>query len=257
LSDILLTLVMPAYNEGKRIGLALEKTLAYLGQQSFNSQVIVVDDGSRDNTMQVVEDFCARTPAFLKGTCNLCQLRNETNRGKGYSIRRGVAEAEGRFVGFADADYKTPIEEFDKILPWLQKGWDVVIGSRGLDESRVEVAQPIHRRLGSRAFGAVMHLLIGLPEIRDTQCGFKFFERQVALDVFSRQQVDGYMFDVESLAIADGLGYRIKQVPIRWHNDADSRYQVVSGTLRNFSELMRIRLRLWRNPPGKNQKSVL
>jgi len=254
LSDTLLTLVMPAYNEGKRIGLALEKTLAYLGQQPFHSQVIVVDDGSRDNTAQVVEDFCARPPAFLTGRCNLCLLRNEANRGKGYSIRRGVAEAEGRFIGFADADYKTPIEEFEKIFPWLQEGWDVVIGSRGLDESRIEVAQPIHRRLGSKAFGMVMHWLIGLPDIRDTQCGFKFFRREAALDVFSRQQVNGYMFDVESLAIADGLGYRIKQVPIRWHNDADSRYKVVSGTLRNFKELMRIRFGLWRNPPQRERR---
>jgi dolichyl-phosphate beta-glucosyltransferase len=253
-SDILLTIVMPAYNEGKRIGLALEKTLVYLGRQSFNSQIIVVDDGSRDNTIQVVEDFCARTPAILKGACNLCLLRNETNRGKGYSIRRGVAEATGRFIGFADADYKTPIEEFDKIIPWLQQGWDVVIGSRGLDESRIEVAQPVHRRLGSKAFALVMHWLIGLPDIRDTQCGFKFFKREAALDVFARQQVNGYMFDVESLAIADGLGYRIRQVPIRWHNDADSRYKVVSGTLRNLGELVRIRWRLWRNPPKRERR---
>jgi dolichyl-phosphate beta-glucosyltransferase len=245
LSDILLTIVMPAYNEGKRIGLALEKTLAYLDRQPFASQVIVVDDGSHDNTIQVIEDYARAS--------NLRLLRNESNRGKGYSIRRGVAEATGRYVGFADADYKTPIEEFDKLLPWLQDGFDVVIGSRGLQESRIEVAQPLYRQLGSKAFAAVMHLLIGLSEIHDTQCGFKFFRREVALDVFSRQQVDGYMFDVESLAIAEGLGYRIKQVPIRWHNDADSRYKVVSGTLRNLAELIRIRLRLWRNPPSRDR----
>jgi dolichyl-phosphate beta-glucosyltransferase len=244
---------MPAYNEGRRIGLTLEKTCAYLGAQPFLSQVIVVDDGSRDNTAQVVRDFCSRAPSPLKGICDLRLLCNESNRGKGYSIRRGVAEATGRFVGFADADYKTPIEEFDKIFPWLQEGFDAVIGSRGLGESRIEIAQPLYRRLGSRAFAAAMHLLIGLPDIRDTQCGFKFFRREVAQQVFSRQQVDGYMFDVESLAIAEQLGYRIKQVPIRWHNEADSRYRVVSGTLRNFSELMRIRWRLWHNPPSKSQ----
>ncbi len=253
MSDILLTLVMPAYNEGRRIGVALEKTLAYLSCQPYNSQVIVVDDGSRDNTAQVAQGFCTLAPDLRKGTSSLRLLRNESNRGKGYSIRRGVAEATGCFVGFTDADYKTPIEEFDKILPWLQDGFDVVIGSRGMLESRIEVAQPLYRQLGSKAFAVAMHLLIGLPEIRDTQCGFKFFRREVALDVFARQQVDGYMFDAESLAIAQGLGYRIKQVPIRWHNDADSRYKVVSGTLRNLSELIRIRLRLWRNPPSRNR----
>jgi glycosyltransferase involved in cell wall biosynthesis len=236
---------MPAYNEGRRIGPTLEKTLAYLDAQSFLSQVIVVDDGSHDDTAQVVQDFCSRAP-------NLCLLCNESNRGKGYSIRRGVAVATGRFVGFADADYKTPIEEFDKILPWLQEGFDVVIGSRRLEESRVEIAQPLHRRLGSKAFAVATHLLIGLPDIHDTQCGFKFFRREAAQQVFSRQQVDGYMFDVESLAIAEQLGYRIQQVPIHWHNDADSRYKVVSGTLRNLSELMRIRWRLWRNPASRN-----
>jgi dolichyl-phosphate beta-glucosyltransferase len=245
LSEILLTLVMPAYNEGRRIGIALEQTLAYLERRPFASQVIVVDDGSCDDTAQIVRDLGSHTP----GLCLLC---NESNRGKGYSIRRGVKEATGRFVGFADADYKTPIEEFDKILPWLQEGFDVVIGSRGLQDSHIEVAQPLFRRLGSRAFALVMHLLIGLPDIRDTQCGFKFFRRDAALEVFARQQVNGYMFDVESLVIAEQLGYRIKQVPIRWHNDADSRYKVITGTLRNFSELMRIRWRLWRNPVSRN-----
>jgi dolichyl-phosphate beta-glucosyltransferase len=246
LSDILLTIVMPAYNEGKRIGLTLERTLAYLGQQPFASQVIVVDDGSQDDTVQVVQAYCARTPHLLL----LC---NESNRGKGYSIRRGVSAAAGRYIGFADADYKTPIEEFEKVWPWLQQGFDVVIGSRKLQDSRVLVPQPLYRRLGSQAFTLAMHVLIGLWDIDDTQCGFKFLRREAALDVFSRQQVDRYMFDVESLAIARQLGYRIKQVPIRWQNDADSRYRVVSGTLRNFVELMRIRFGLWRHPPSRNR----
>jgi len=250
--DILLSLILPAYNEGKRIGLTLEKTCAYLGAQSFLSQVIIVDDGSHDDTAEVVQEFYAHAPDSLKETCDLRLLCNESNRGKGYSIRRGVAEAVGRFVGFADADYKTPIEEFDKILPWLQEGWDIVIGSRGMADSRIEIAQPLYRQLGSKVFAVVMHLLIGLRDIHDTQCGFKFFKREVALQVFAYQQVNGYMFDVESLVIAEQLGYHIKQVPIRWHNDADSRYKVVSGTLRNFSELMRIRWRLWRNPPRRS-----
>ncbi len=241
MSDILLTLVMPAYNESKRIGLTLEKTLLYLDRQPFGSEIIVVDDGSQDHTAQIVEN----SPAHAS---QVYLLRNESNRGKGYSIRRGVAQARGRFVGFTDADYKTPIEEFDKILPWLQENWDVVIGSRGLGGSRIEVTQPLYRRLGSKAFAIAMHTLIGLPHIHDTQCGFKFFQRAVALDVFANQQVDGYMFDVESLAMAERLGYRIKEVPIRWQNDVDSRYRVVSGTLRNFSELIRIRFRLWRTP---------
>ena len=123
-----------------------------------------------------------------------------------------MAQARGSVVGFVDADDKTPIEELDKLLPWLEQGYDVVIGSRGLAESRIEVAQRWYRRLGSRAFGVLMHLVMGLPHVRDTQCGFKFFRGPVARDLFARQRIDGYMFDIEILHLAARSGYRVKEV---------------------------------------------
>jgi dolichyl-phosphate beta-glucosyltransferase len=157
-----------------------------------------------------------------------------------------VAIASGKVIGFADADNKVPIEEYGRLAPWLADGYEVAIGSRALRESKVERPQPLYRRLGSKGFGIFMHLVVGLPEIPDTQCGFKFFRGDVARNLFRRQRVDGYMFDVEILAIAQRLGYRIKQVPVRWHDDADSRLQLVSGNLRNVADIFRIRFSLRR-----------
>jgi dolichyl-phosphate beta-glucosyltransferase len=155
-----------------------------------------------------------------------------------------MTEAKGSIIGFMDADYKTPIEEIEKMLPWLGNGYEIVIGSRALRGSQIEVPQPFYRRWGSQLFGVVMHALVGLPDIVDTQCGFKFFTRKAALDIFSRQKVDGYMFDIEILCLSERLGYQVKEVPIRWINDPDSRLQLVRGNLRNLRELLDIRARL-------------
>jgi dolichyl-phosphate beta-glucosyltransferase len=140
-----------------------------------------------------------------------------------------------------DADNKTPISEFDKFEPEFAAGYDLVIGSRALRDSRVERPQPLYRRIGSKVFGLGMHALVGLSGIVDTQCGFKFFRKEAADAVFARQRIDGYMFDVEILYIASAMRLRIAQVPVRWRDDADSRYDLVRGTLQNLTELLCIR----------------
>jgi len=150
--------------------------------------------------------------------------------------------AEGGVIGFTDADNKTPIEEFDKVVPWLRDGHDLVIGSRRHQDARILKAQPLYRQIGSKGFALVMHAVVGLHDINDTQCGFKFFQREVAIDLFQRQKIDGYMFDVEILHLARKRGYRIAQVPVRWRNDGDSRLQLVAGNLRNLRDIFRIRL---------------
>jgi hypothetical protein len=150
-------------------------------------------------------------------------------RVKGRGIRDAVAIASGDVIGFSDADNKTPITEFDVIEPLLLQGYDAVIGSRGLRGSRIERAQPFHRRLGSKGFALFMHAVVGLPDIVDTQCGFKFFRGDVARELFALQQVDGYMFDVEVLYLAVQQGRRIIEVPIRWSDDGDSRLEMVAG----------------------------
>jgi dolichyl-phosphate beta-glucosyltransferase len=163
--------------------------------------------------------------------------------GKGHGIRKAVEAAAGDVIGFTDADNKTPITEFGKFEPWLRDGYDVVIGSRAMPESLIEQAQPLYRRCGSWGFSVFMHVCVGLHDITDTQCGFKFFRGDVARDLFRRQHIDGYMFDVEVLYLAQQIGYRIAQVGVRWRDDADSRLDLVSGNLRNLRDVLSIRWR--------------
>jgi dolichyl-phosphate beta-glucosyltransferase len=170
--------------------------------------------------------------------------------GKGRGVRNGFARARGKVLGFVDADAKTPIEELEKVLPWLDQGYDLVIGSRGLSESQIEVAQRWYRRLGSRGFGVLMHLVMGLPHVRDTQCGFKFFRGPVARDLFARQRIDGYMFDIEILHLAARAGYRVREVGVRWRDDGDSRLDLLAGNARNLADLFRIRFGRYGAPAG-------
>jgi dolichyl-phosphate beta-glucosyltransferase len=228
-----LSLILPAYNEARRIGGTLDSVLCYLDQQSYSSELIVCADGT-DGTRDLVA-------ARAKLDERLKVLGRPERGGKGRGVRMGVAQAQGRIVGFADADDKTPIAELDKILPCFSQGYDLVIGSRALKETRLEVPQALHRRLGSKAFGLCMHLLTGLWHIPDTQCGFKFFRADVARDLFSRQRIDGYMFDVEVLYLACRLGYRLHQVGVRWRDDGDSRLRLLAGNWQNLIDLLHIR----------------
>jgi dolichyl-phosphate beta-glucosyltransferase len=239
-----LSLIVPAYNEVERIASTLASMQAYLDRVGTAYEIIVAADGN-DGTRERVAELAARDR-------RLSVLGSAERGGKGRGIRQGMARARGQIIGFADADYKTPIEELDKVLPWFACGYDLVIGSRTMADSRIEVPQPLYRRLGSRAFALAMHLIIGMWNIRDTQCGFKFFRRSVALDLFRRQRIDGYMFDVEILYLARRAGYRIKEVGVRWHDDGDSRLQLVSGNWRNMLDIFRIRLGKYPPPcPGE------
>jgi len=228
-----LSLILPAYNEAGRIERTLRATQDYLDAQRFAYEIIVAADGD-DGTRELVAEMG-------RADSRLSVLGSAQRGGKGRGIRLGVARARGRVVGFCDADYKTPIEEMDKLLPWVEDGWDVVIGSRCVPESKVEVPQALYRQLGSRAFALGMHLVIGLWGIHDTQCGFKFFRAEVARDLFGRGRIDGYMFDVEVLHLAERAGYRIKEVGVRWRDDGDSRLALLSGNWRNLCDIFRIR----------------
>ena len=228
-----LSLIVPAYNEAARIGATLADFQHFLDRQGWAYEVLVAADGD-DGTRELVAGLARRDG-------RLHVLGGPERGGKGRGIRLAVARARGQVIGFADADNKTPIEELDKVWPWLAQGYDVVIGSRGLADSRIEVRQPWHRRVGSRAFRLLMHLIVGLWDIRDTQCGFKFFRGDVARDLFARQRIDGYMFDVEVLHLARRSGYRIKEVGVRWRDDGDSRLRLVSGNWRNLLDILRIR----------------
>jgi dolichyl-phosphate beta-glucosyltransferase len=235
-----LSVIVPAYNEAQSINRTLDAIQAYLNQQSYRYEIIVSADGD-DGTRTLVAERAEHDP-------RISVIGTVARGGKGRGIRNGVALARGNVIGFVDADYKTPIEELDKMLPWLANGYDMVIASRGLDDSRIEVAQPLYRRLGSHAFAIAMHLTIGLWTISDTQCGFKFFRADVAHDLFAHQRIDGYMFDVEILRLAERSGYRIKQVGVRWRDDGDSRYDPIGGTWKNLTEILRIRFGWYPQP---------
>ncbi len=167
-------------------------------------------------------------------------IGEQERRGKGKGIRDGVSLALGAIIGFADADNKVSISEFEKVEPFLQQGIDVVVGSRALAQSQIEQRQPWYRRLGSRVFSYFLRGVLGMPGVKDTQCGFKFFSSHIARDLFARQKFDGYMFDVEILVLAQRLGYQIIEVPIRWRDDADSRLQLFSGNVQNVIDILRI-----------------
>lgn len=232
MSNPYITLILPAFNESATICQTISKTVEYFNQRKYTYQIIVAADGN-DGTRELVAELAKENPSI--------QVIGHPERlGKGRGIREAVEISTGSIVGFADADYKVPIEEFDKIVP-LMNDFDLVVGSRALQRSLVERSQPWYRQIGSRGFGVFMRTVIGLRAVRDTQCGFKFFQRHIAQELFHCQRIDGYMFDVEILALATLFGYRIKELPVRWRDDGDSRLNLVSGNIRNVADIFRIR----------------
>jgi dolichyl-phosphate beta-glucosyltransferase len=242
LTATVLSVVIPAYNEAARLPRTLRATFAYLEARGLPYEVITVDDGSRDDTTTAAEGV-AREHDLKFGVFRA--LRYEVNRGKGHAVRYGVLRAEGSRVLFMDADLATPIEELTKLEAALDGGAQVAIGSRPLKESRLVKRQPLLRELCGRAFNLVVQAL-SVPGIRDTQCGFKLFERDAAREIFSRCTLDGFSFDVESLFLARKLGYRIAEVPVRWEHQEGAVAFATGGAylrhgLRMVRDLLRIR----------------
>jgi len=229
----MLSIVVPAYNEVLRIRQTLCDMKSYLDAKGYDYEIIVSADGD-DGTREAVQEMAATDS-------RLSVIGSPERRGKGRGVREGILRARGQYIGNVDADYKTPIDQFDRMLPFLQDGADVVIGSRRAEGTLIEKHQPLYRRLGSKGFAFVMRLLVGLYGINDTQCGFKFYSRRAAMTLFSKQRIDGYMFDVEILRLARLEGMRIEEVGVRWADDGDTRYDPIGGTIKNARELLRIR----------------
>lgn len=232
MGDIYLSVIIPAYNEESRLPDSLRKIIAFLKIQPYASEIIVVDDGSSDKT-------CGSAEKSLQGF-NGGVLKNPGNKGKGYSVRSGMLAATGHFILFSDADLSTPIEEVSAFLKHLESGLDVVIGSRSLKESNVEVSQNIIRKAMGRIFNFLARSL-AFRGINDSQCGFKAFTNKAAKDLFSRQTLDGFGFDVEIIFLAQRLGYRILEAPVVWRNSAQSKVRIISDSLNMFLDLLRIR----------------
>lgn len=227
-----LSIVVPAFNEASRIGDSIDKIDNFMRRSRISCELIIVDDGSRDNTAEVIKN------TQVKG---LRLIRNDQNHGKGYTVRQGVLAAAGQYVLFTDADLSAPIEEVDKLLDVAVKdGVDVVIGSRAVDRSYIEKHQSSMREAGGIVFNYMVRLVLGL-RFHDTQCGFKLFHRQRSRRIFELQTTLGFGFDPELLFLANREGLQIREEPVRWSHAEGSKVNFFRDAIRMFFDLVRIR----------------
>ncbi len=230
-----LSIIVPAYNEEERLPRTLARLSEYYDSQSYDYDVAVVSDGSKDGTARVVNEFAAAHPKFQL-------IEYQPNRGKGYAVRKGMLEAKGDLVLFCDADLATPQEETEKLLAHMKDGADVAFGSRPMAESKLEIRQPLYRELLGRAFNRAVQTL-AIRGVTDTQCGFKMFTRKACQDVFTRCKLDGFSFDFEALMIARDLGYRLDEVPIRWSHQEGSKVVLLRDGPRMLRDLVKLRVK--------------
>jgi glycosyltransferase involved in cell wall biosynthesis len=235
----MVSIVIPVFNEASRIGNSIQKIDEFRRKTSHSIEIIVVDDGSSDGTVEIIQSF-QRSAIQI--------LRNPKNHGKGYSVRQGILYATGTYVLFTDADLSAPIEEMEKLLDIaLREGVEVVIGSRAVDRNYIENHQSPFRELGGILFNRMVRLLLGL-NVYDTQCGFKLFHREKTRRIFEKQTTDGFGFDPEVLFMAERRHLRIREVPVRWSHSEGSKVNFLRDGIRMFSDLVRIR---WNYITGK------
>jgi len=238
------SIVIPAYNEGARLGATLEKVLAYVHAQGWLAEVIVVNDGSRDNTSDIVREYAA-------ADSTLRLVENPGNRGKGFSVRLGMLSARGRVVLFSDADLSSPIEEAPKLLQALEAGADIAIGSRWLRAETQTQRQPLYRQVFGRVFNLLLRLTLGL-QFKDTQCGFKAFKRPAVQAIFPLQKIERWGFDPEILYLAGKFGFKTKEVSVAWGHSGGTRIHPLKDGSRMFLEMLHIR---WNDLTGKYDAS--
>ena len=232
---IFLSVVIPAYNEEKRISDTLMSIHNYLSSKGYGYEVIVVDDGSSDGTIRTVSE------SLLAREGNGRVLENGTNRGKGFSVRNGMKAAVGEYVLVSDADASTPINDIEKLLPSMEDGsYDIVIGSRDIKGANVCLHQPWYRELMGKVFNLMVRMLV-LGGFHDTQCGFKLFRRSSITDVVSELKIDGFCYDVETLYLAKKNGLTIKEVGVAWENSIQSKVKLFDSSFSMFTDLLKIK----------------
>ena len=237
------SIVIPAYNESQRIVATLDKVLAYVAEQRWNAEIVVVNDGSRDDTAAIVARYTAAHP-------HVRLVENPGNRGKGYSVRNGMLHARGDVALFTDADLSSPIYEAPKLFAALAAGAEVAIGSRWLRAELQTERQPFYRQLFGRGFNLFLRIVLGL-KFRDTQCGFKAFTRRAIDIIFPRQQIERWGFDPEILFLARKFRLHATEVPVEWAHDDRTKISYFRDGMRMLSEVLRVR---WNSLTGRYQQ---
>jgi dolichyl-phosphate beta-glucosyltransferase len=230
-----LSVVIPAFNESLRLGPTLRRVAEYLKQSGLRYEVLVVDDGSTDDTSGVARQFASE---------GIRVLRQEVNRGKGAVLKAGVLESRGREVLLCDADLSTPIEDIERLRPHLAEA-EVVLGSRAVASSEIEQHQPFYREMMGRTFNFIIQL-VGVRGLRDTQCGFKLLDGDVARQLFAELQIQRFAYDVELVWLARRHGYRVAEVGVRWKDSPSSKVNPLTDSLRMLLDVLSLRLRDWR-----------
>ena len=243
-SNFDLSIIIPSYNEAARLPESLQRIAEYLPTLGLRTEVLVVDDGSTDRTAAVAESFRGK----LTG---LRVLSNGTNRGKGFSVRHGMLEAQGDMVLFTDADLSAPIEESDKLLTALNNGYDVAIGSRAMDRNLISTHQSIFREFAGIIFNKIVRIVLRLPFV-DTQCGFKAFRRERCGIIFEQQRIEGFGFDPELLYLARHHGLRALEIPVRWGHSPATKVSMLGDSLKMFADIFTIR---WNAMSGRYARS--
>ena len=232
--------IIPAYNEGTRLGATLDRVLNYTAAQDWDAEVVVVNDGSRDQTAELVRASAQTHP-------ELRLIENPGNRGKGYSVRNGMLNARGEVLVFSDADLSAPIEEANKLFSAIEAGADIAIGSRWLQPETQTQRQSLLRQFYGRLFNLALRVLLGL-NFKDTQCGFKAFTRGAAQAIFPLQRIERWGFDPELLYLARRAGLKVQEVPVAWAHVEGTRLNPLRDGLRMFGEVLKIR---WNAITGK------
>ena len=228
-----LSIIIPAYNEEFRIKKTIDLILKYLLEKNIDSEIIVVDDGSKDRTSFLVKQIkCEEVPISI--------FSQPENLGKGAAVRRGVMEAKGELILFCDADSSTPIEELEDSIKFINEGYDIVIGSRALNGSVISKRQPFYREYAGRIFNLFVRLILSL-NIKYTQCGFKLFKKEVAKKIFAEQKLKGFAFDIEILYAAQRNGNKILEKSVVWKHSAQSKVNLLSDSIKMFFSLIYIR----------------
>lgn len=227
------SIVIPAYNESARIRVTIDRILAHIAQNRWDAEVLIVNDGSTDDTAEIVRQYVAASPAVHL-------IENPGNRGKGYSVRNGILRAQGRMILFSDADLSSPFEEAAKLFAALEAGADVAIGSRWLRSELQTERQPLLRQLYGRLFNLLLRLILSL-HYKDTQCGFKAFTDRAAHAIFPLQKIERWGFDPEILYLAHQFGFRVQEVPVKWAHREGTRLAPIRDGMRMGWEVLKIR----------------